>query len=337
VSSLATHSTFDASDIGALPPELLGGLTFHLPMELVALNEAGASKAIRDGRQNERLREAWAAGMVDPPLYRWAVERYRSSALALLSNEPNELTRALGDIAPLAQGLAGAAFHGLIRAGYGLWQRDANEVARGLGYMRTRRQVLSLPEPFTSPLVQATDDSCVVDVHDFPPLAECEGVTVFDLLNIAAGTQECGLTPEATTYSLAGQRMLGLQALDLLLRNPQSFVAIHAVTGFHALCEFQHAVGVLPLETWWGSYAVALRACRLIVHSAPPDALATYDDVFGPIENLDDLVAASVKSSETHDVKLAVALRRLEFLEVFTAEECVQAGIVRLASGQLFP
>ena len=134
----------ELDDIEDLPPELTGALTFHLPLELAALELAGADPAVLQARTERRLAEAFRAGLVDPPLYRWAVDHYRPVADRLLATDPDVRRAALADIESLADGLAGAAFHGLIRLGYGLWRRRPGEVARGLAYLRSRRQVLAV-------------------------------------------------------------------------------------------------------------------------------------------------------------------------------------------------
>ena len=118
-------------------------LTFHLPLEVAALELAGASAEVVAARVAQRLADAYAEGLVDPPLYRWAVEHYRPVADQLLSPDRHERERGFAGIDALGPGLAGAGFHGLIRLGYGLWRRRPGEVARGLAYLRTRRQVLA--------------------------------------------------------------------------------------------------------------------------------------------------------------------------------------------------
>jgi hypothetical protein len=352
-SAAAIHSVLTDDDIGALPPEMTGGLTFHLPMELVALRDAGASDTECAVLRNERLREAWAVGLIDPPMYRWAVERYRETAAELLSNDHSTATRALHDIEPLAEGLAGAAFHGLIRLGYGLWQRNTDEVARGLAYLRTRRQVLGSPpaaspggtagtagtaataEPAGQATSHATGHATAQTLSDLPSEAEQAGVTVFDLLNIAAGSSNGNVAHESDTGSPASQRRLVTHAVALVHRNPQSFVAVHALTGVHALCELQQIAGDHVLKTWWEAYAVAQRACSILVQTTAPDTPVAYDSRYGPIRNVGELVVASIQSGETHDVKLAVALRRLMSFGLLTEAEAVQTGTTRIASGQL--
>lgn len=328
-------NTLGDAEVFDLSPETSGGLTFHLPMELVALHEAGASKETIEQRKQERLGEAHADGLTDPPLYRWAVRRYTETAQRLLSgNDP----AAVRDIEPLAEGLAGAAFHGLIRLGYGAWRRNEAEIARGLAYLRTRRQVLAAPSSAQGPTENATEATRA----DLPEPSERDGVTVFDLLNLAAGTGMCGL-PDPNHANTP--RALALAAMALVRRNPSSFVAVHAATGFHALCEVELLLsGVAPARhetrstntnAWWTAYSIALRACTLLVESGAPDALPGYDDGYGVVTDIETLVAASIQSADTHDVKLAVALRRLVHFGLLTDTEATEVGIARLTAEQL--
>jgi hypothetical protein len=325
-------------EILVLPPETRAGLTFHLPMELVALRDAGAPSETIEQRKQERLHDAQAEGLTDPPLYRWAVRRYTDNAKRLLLGNDRASAQA---IEPLAEGLAGAAFHGLIRLGYGAWQRDEAEIARGLAYLRTRRQVLaSVSNSRTS--LGRTDDTGLLIRSDLPEPGERNGVTVFDLLNLAAGTGLCG-SPDA--HFADTPRALALAATALVRRSPSSFVAVHAATGFHALCEVElllSGVGPAPHQTpttntnaWWSAFAIALQACTLLVESGPPDALPGYDDGYGVVTDIESLVAASIQSDDTHDVKLAVALRRLVHFGLLSEDEATEVGIARLAAEQL--
>lgn len=326
------------AEIFELPPETSTGLTFHLPMELVALRNAGAPSETIEQRKQERLHDAQAEGLTDPPLYRWAIRRYTDTARRLLLGDDSSAAR---NIQPLAEGLAGAAFHGLIRLGYGAWQRDEAEIARGLAYLRTRRQVLASRSNSLSSLGH-TDETGLLIRSDLPEPGERDGVTVFDLLNLAAGTGLCG-SPDA--HFADTPRALALAAIALVRRNPSSFVAVHAATGFHALCEVELLLsGVAPsrhetpranTNPWWSAYAIALQACTLLVESAAPDALPGYDEGYGVVTDIESLVTASIQSDDTHDVKLAVALRRLVHFGLLTDTEATEAGIARLTAEQL--
>lgn len=286
-----------------LPPETSGALTFHLPLEVFALQHAGAPAEVIEARLAAGLADAYREGLIDPPLYRWAVQEYEPVAATLLSANLGERVEAFAQVATLGEGLAGAAFHGLIRLGYGALRRDADEVARGLAYLRSRRQVLRGP------------DLGERRIATMPPVSELDGVTVFDQLSMAAAAggddvadPDCSLPPAAELARRAGV---------LVHHDASSFVSVHAMTGLHALCEVHALVtGAAPsaaldasvLHSWWRAYAIALEACTLVVQATPKvgrtDCAPTFHDTPG-------MLAAAVASGDTHSVKLAVAVSRL--------------------------
>ncbi len=347
--------------VNELPPETTGALTFHLPMEMVALADAGATPEQIDEIVEVRLAEAFAAGVIDPPLYRWGIERYRDVARRLLDPEAAVRCAAFSEVVPLGEGLAGAAFHGLIRLGYGCWQRDEGEIARGLAYLRSRRQVLAGPCPpgaGPSGLAEPPVPPGLADA--MPDVSDQAGVTVFDLLNLVAGTGVPGLSagvsgPANAAVSGSANPVvrdapspvdpaaLAAEAVALVARNPSSFVAVHALTGLHALVEVDRLVGGAPpsvglgsnrvLVSWWTAMAVAVRACSVLMAQRDPEAEPAGDPA--QALTIDEVVARSPASGETHDVKLAVALRRLVRFGLLDEAVAVQCGIRRLAAHQL--
>jgi len=289
-----------------LPPETSGALTFHLPLEVFALEHAGASAEVIEARLAAGLAEAYRDGLIDPPLYRWAVDHYGTAAVALLAQSAHERASAFAQVATLGEGLAGAAFHGLIRLGYGALRRDPDEIARGLAYLRCRRQVLRGPDLGERRLAA------------MPPVSELDGVTVFDQLSMAAAAGGGDAADIADPdRGLPPVRDLARRAAALLRHDASSFVSVHAMTGLHALVEVHALVtGAAPstgletsvLHSWWRAYAIALEACTLLVRATPEvgrtDCAPTFHDTPA-------MFAAAVASGDTHSVKLAVALSRL--------------------------
>lgn len=311
-----------------LPPETSGALTFHLPLEVFALQAAGADPAVIEARIADRLGEAYRDGLVDPPLYRWAVEHHRPVARDLLDPSPAVREAAFAEVLPLGDGLAGAAFHGLIRLGYAAWRGDVDEVARGLAYLRTRRQVLS-------GTVTGSADGPGAD-GAMPPADARAGATVFDLLNLAAGAggHDDLIDP---SVPLPSPRALAARAADLVRHDASSFVAIHAVTGLHGLVEVHRLVtGAAPagdvsgsiLASWWRAYAAAVRACSLVVTGTPAVGTPACTEAF---TDVDALVRAAIDSGDTHSVKLVVALRRLVELDVVDEPTLLELGALKLA------
>lgn len=286
-----------------LPPETTGALTFHLPLEVFALQHAGASPDVVEARLAAGVAEAYRNGLADPPLYRWAVQQYMPVAEALLSPNLDERVDAFASVGTLGEGLAGAAFHGLIRLGYGALRRDPVEVARGLAYLRTRRQVLR--GPGDGDARQAT----------MPSADEFDGVTVFDQLSMAAAAGGGALSHPGAPVPTAAE--LARRAGLLVAHDASSFVSVHAMTGLHGLTEVHHLVtgsaphddlDASPLASWWHAYCIALQACTLLVLATP---LVGRTDCAPTFTDTPSMLAAAVASGDTHSVKLAVSLQRL--------------------------
>ncbi len=318
-----------------LPPELSGALTFHLPLEVFALEDAGASPEHIQERMAAGLADAYRSGLLDPPFYRWAVELYRPVAAALLSPDRSQREAAFASTLPLGEGLVGAAFHGLIRTGYGALRRDPDELARGLAYLRTRRQVLRGPSTSASAGTTAGAGSAALDNAAIPPPEVAEGTTVFDQLSMAAGAG--GDDPLIdTTLPLPPAPGLAARAAELLRHDAGSFVSVHAMTGLHGLAEVHHLVTGEPpaggldrsiLGPWWRAWAIGLVACTAVVTATPAVGRTTRAPA---ITDTPALMAAAVASGDTHSVKLAVAMRRLVTFGVLDEPTLWELGAIKL-------
>jgi hypothetical protein len=311
----------------ALPPELNGALTFHLPLEVEALEYVQAGRKVIAERIEERLPEAFGSGLVDPPLYRWAEQSYQDVANDLLSADPAVRLHAFNAVEPLGAGLAGAAFHGLIRLGYGSLRRDREEIDRGLAYMRTRRQVLF------SPGIEREEGT-----PRLPGPDDLDGSSIFHQLDLVAGSP--GILGRAdTTGPMPTVAEMAHEALRLLFKNPGSFVAVHAVDSLHALVEFHRllcdeipAAGLADglLAGWWRSYLWALRACSTLVDAGGPLTLGHRPPSYATVDRLTD--AAIELGCEAHDIKVVVALRRLAEMGVLDEGAVLEAGAAKLAA-----
>lgn len=322
-----TATPLPLSTVVELPPETSGALTFHLPLEVFALQAAGAAPDVIDARISARLADAYHDGLVDPPLYRWAVDHYRPFATRLLDAAPAARADAIRSILPLGDGLVGAAFHGMIRLGYGAMRRDAEEIARGLAYLRTRRQVLH------GPGAQAGTDQ--LPSVAMPSPAELEGSTVFDQLSLAAGA---GGHDELTDPArpLFPAAALAARAAELIRHDAGSFVSVHSMTGLHGLAEFHTLVIGSPpgadldgtvLAPWWRAYSIGLQACTIVVSATTVVGRTECAPVFTDTEAL---VAAAVASGDTHSVKLVVAMRRLAEFGVLDEPTMWELGAIKL-------
>jgi hypothetical protein len=317
-----------AAVVRGLPPDHAHGLTFHLPLEVQALEVAGAGRDLIAQRVEQRLPAAFAASLIDPPLFRWAESHYRDVGEQLLSPDGEQRRRGFEQIVALGPGLAGGAFHPLIRFGYGALRSDPHEITRGLAYLRVRRQVL-----FAGPPRSITPS----DV-EMPTPAELEGTSVFEQLDLVAGERAFFPCADADAR-LPDVAALCATAMGLVRRDPGSFIAIHTVTGLHALVEIDHLLtgrselGGVPddplLEPWWRAMTDAIAACAVI-----EEATAPSEPVAAAVEHADlhSLVQASMGSDEVHDLKLSVSLSRLVELGVADERDALEVGAAKLAA-----
>jgi hypothetical protein len=316
-----------AAVVRALPPEHRDRLTFHLPLELQALEVAGASRDEIGDRIDRRLPEAFAASLVDPPLYRRSVADHLDLAGALAGEDLERRRAAFAGLVPLGAGLAGGAFHALIRLGYGSLRHDPLEIAHGLAYLRTRRQVL-----FGTPVREAGAAEI-----SWPGSDELSNVSVFDQLDFVAGAP--ALTPIGAEVPARHPAELFGIAKGLVTRSPSSFIAVHTVTGLHALCEVDHLLtgrsdlSELPgdelLDSWWLAMQRAIAACALVIGACESDPPTRPRP---ELSNLEGLVRLSIDSCEVHDLKISVALSRLCALRVATESEALLVGEEKLAA-----
>jgi hypothetical protein len=315
-----------AAFVRGLPPEHRERLTFHLPLEVQALEVAGADRDLITDRVERRLPAAFAASLVDPPMFRWAERHYGALGEGLLARGADDRRHAFEQILALGPGLAGGAFHPLIRFGYGALRRDAHEITRGLAYLRVRRQVL-----FARP-VRGADPTEL----GMPTPEELDGSSVFDQLDLVAGERALlGDGPEPPLPSVAE---LAATATGLVLRDPGSFIAVHTVTGLHGLVEVDRLVtgrddlGEVPSDpllcSWWRAMADAITACAVIVSQADASSAGPGE----PPVDLDVLVEQAIGSSEVHDLKISVSLRRLAALGVVPPDRALEVGAAKLAA-----
>jgi hypothetical protein len=305
-----TEALNDPEFVRDLPPELSGGMTFHLPLVMHALEALGVeADDVRRTLTETELANAFARGLVDPPFYRWALDQYAGAGAALISSDSDVRRSAFAAVEPLGAGLAGAAFHGLIRLGYGCLAKDAREITRGLAYLRSRRQLLldrpkedmGLPNRETSDLKASANAEAL------------DGATIFDQFNLVAADVERAFSPNPSPRELVNT------AVQIFLRHPESFVAVHGLTSAHALAEFTELLApgalsganALPNTTWWHALEDAHAVAQRIVDLEA----STYARV-SPSEPYDTLLHSAARSGETHTVKVAASLMRLHELDL---------------------
>ena len=316
VSNPPTSRGFDY--VFGLPPETSDGLTFHLPLEIQARRVLGQTDNEILPSVSTALHQAYTAGLVDPPNYRNAVVYYLPVARAVLGNSKAERLKAWTRIVPLAEGLAGAAFHGVIRLAYGLLLENANEAARGMAYMRCRRKVLAC---------DLESRAVVCDAREIGLELPVAGA-IFDRLDYVAGD------PGLSVDSLTGDpHLIAEEVLALFARTPSEFIAIHALTGLHALSEItecMRGVADSQIQIWWRSFELALRVIESILHDAIREDTA---DAM-PLVSSDQAIRSALASANSHTIKSTVSLHRLERHGLINAHQAQRAVTLLLAASK---
>src|ERR1700712_3256599 len=143
----------------AFEPEYNNGFSNHLPMALSALEAIGADKA-----RLTTFFDGYARRLVSRPLKvkhapasDWTILRGRFEALETLRStfavalKRGSRDAVLSDALPLlVTGIAGAAFHGVIRVAHAVESRHDEELAMALAYWAARWMPLPPPESIKS-------------------------------------------------------------------------------------------------------------------------------------------------------------------------------------------
>jgi hypothetical protein len=300
------------ADNRELSPEYGGGLSNHLSLGLRALSALGAS--------DEQLSAFAAASLpaLEPLSYAHATEvtqesfarslRRPAAFLGFRTLFERELA-ALGRtdtlrkyLPTLLPGIAAAGFHALIRTAYGVRFDDDAEIADGLSYWATAFLPLgSLEEPGT----QASPRALLDQIRAFPGLGghALEGKLILERMQRAAELPAfpgavAALAPGADTLT-----ELAAVALRLYTSTGGDFTALHTLTGAHAFRVIQpylraNGPGVRYLWQAFVATYIALGTPEIV----EPSAAAT-------LPGWDEIVAAALRSSDAHDIKLVDSAR----------------------------
>lgn len=302
-----------------LRPEFGPGYSNHVSMGLYALTALGGSA--------EQLRafadDSW--GPLEPlprePGPSITRESFRSqlgqrSALngyrSLFERELGQLGRAamLQRYLPeLLPGLGAAAFHPLIRSGYGVRFNDDGEVVDGLAYWA----IAYLPlgplgesaagqEPETEPRQLLRR----LRAARHGKGGSNQGRLILDHLRSAAAVPEFAGTVAALAPREDTLRKLALLALELYAETRGNFTALHAVTGTHGLRMLWPHVAQRELAVrylWQALVAAYLTVGAPELGEAPPSG----GDRRAP--DWAQIVAKAVSSTDAHDLKLVDVAR----------------------------
>jgi hypothetical protein len=288
-----------------LSPEFRGGLSNHVSMGLYSLSALGASSA-----ELQRFAEAhWprleplpskpgpAISAENWKAYRGksdAINGYRALFMAAIAREGRDATlrKYLPDLLP---GVGAAAFHPLIRTGYGVRFGDDREVADGLAYWAITYLPLG---PLGRAGAERDPRALLASVHATPALAgrDLRGALIFGKMKSAAELPEFrakvdALAPSDTTLAALAAASVRLYA------DSGDFILLHAVTGTHAyrlLQPFIHPPE-LGLRYFWQALVAAY------VSTGAPSLV---DPPSGSVPAWNESLARARASVEEHDIKL---------------------------------
>lgn len=289
-------------------PEFGNGLSNHLPMCLVALQQMDAT--------GERLTEFYQHYI--PRLN--GFERATEATDPLKSlNQPelfpahlnyfNQLIEKQGVaetlktwIPHLLSGMGTGAFHALLRVGYSIKAENPHETAQGLAYWTSSyldlgsdaEQVDSEPGDFLTIIDQTAD---IARDHTFTP-----GIIFNRMAEIAAMPTFRDLPIQPATVNLEGLAELALTAYV----NSRNFTLLHGVTGCHALRLLLPFVD--DQEALLRAYWRALLTAYLSTGSVPIDQKIELDYVL----EWPTLLEQAVASNNDHVIKMIYTCWREE-------------------------
>lgn len=288
-------------------------LANHLPMILVALDRLGAPA--------ERLAafaQAYRAGnglvpcpAVVTPL---TVETWESAlgardqegALrAYFGQEVGRLggAAAIATYLPrLAPGVAGSAFHPLMRLAYAVMERDAAETGVALGYWAAT--YLTLDRESGAAGVTADPAEVLVRVAGIAGLAEAAPESDLVWHHMRAVARAPGFAGVADWLIIRDDTLDRMAAASLVLfAETMSFEALHAVTGCHWLRKLSPVLPDLSplLRHFW--LGIAALMPKMGFPTLPRDAqIAVWRSLSAP--DWIEIKHAAVASDDEHDISL---------------------------------
>jgi hypothetical protein len=225
-----------------LRPDFAGGLSNHVSMGLYSLSALGGTAADLERYAAahwsalEALPTAPGPSIATDSWTRWlgkpeALNGFRHFFRAELARLGRDamLRAYLPDLSP---GIGAAAFHALIRTGYGVRFGDDDEVTDGLAYWATAFLPLG---DLGSPGRERDPLSVLAGIHESPSLAarRLPGRLISDQMSGAAALP--AFAPAVSSLAVSEATLADLAGLSLrLYLQSGDFTALHAVTATHA-------------------------------------------------------------------------------------------------------
>jgi Questin oxidase-like len=295
------------------------GLTNHLPMALVAKAGLGASyeelarfsekyrhRLVPSSEPTVRLtRVTWRDVMGHPDAYPDLVEYFNRE---ISDHGSDEMLRTHLD--SLVDGVAGAAFHGVIRLAYALDVASPARIATGLAYLTSTAM-------FLGPLNNGTT------VSDDPELL---------LGQLATGSQRrpddsvgnisarMGFVADQSQFAavagtLSVDAMTHVRLSDLALRlyaSTDDFTALHGVTGLEAISRLRPYVS--DVERLDRSSFQALAAAYLSIGAPDIWSTARLSEMGEMTLDESDVATRAAFSDDEHVAKIVFTSRRLHVM-----------------------
>jgi len=335
------------TDAAIYSPEYGGGLSNHLPMALVALDQMGATPAQLN--EYRRSHVSWleklpANGRAITPAVTpgaWPFRKANHAAYVELRADFQRRIAAQGweqvlraTLPDLAPGLTAAAFHSMIRTAMGVTARHEGEIASGLGYWAAHWQGLgpveaASPPPGGNPadlLNRLREDARFAAPVEMPELIDDMLLAVSRL----KGFPDVGHWPDFDQVNI---RDLALAAAQVYGASGD-FTALHLVTGAQAaavLLPYVDSPKVLLPWLWQGMAAAYIAIGRPMLPSA--DALAIWRNATVP--GWQEILQRALVETDEHAVKLiysALYLGRLTGDRLFRWLAARETGVLRSTS-----
>jgi Questin oxidase-like len=288
-----------------LRPDYRGGLSNHVSMALYSLSALGADVA-----QLDRFAEAHWARLEPLPSepgpgvsaadwkarlgQRDAINGYRALFTQAIARTGRDATlrRFLPDLLP---GVGAAAFHPLIRTGYGVRFGDDREVCDGLAYWATAFLPLG---PLGRTGSERDPRALLSSVHETPALAgrDLPGVLINGKMKSASELPE--FAPKVNALAPSDTTLAALAASTVRLYiDKGDFTALHAVTGTHAYRLLQPFIDPpeLGLRYLWQALMAAYVSIGAPRVADPPAA---------DVPSWHESGERAEKSLDEHDIKL---------------------------------
>jgi len=276
-------------------------LSSHLPMALIALHRLGGTddELQRFNDRYVRRLEPIDAGVAPVDGDGWTALLGQHSRNADLRQRFQQDIAARGtddvlraSLPTLLPGVAGGAFHPLIRLAYGLEAQHDGEIAEALASW----VMAHLPLPQQGPASTTVDtlDEVAAALRAQPTLQAyvASGGNIFERLAAVNAMPAFQERPAPKTLTLDGMRQFALRVYAA----DDSFTALHMVTASHAarvVAEAVPDVAPLLLRELWIALAAAYVTVDMPEPVAPPP----------PTHAWADIVAQARTSTDDHVVK----------------------------------